>query len=106
LHRLLKAALRGPIGEVNKLIIALKLRFLDQLEREERMLQVEMLAETFEQELARLQDLKSHLGPANGYLGDWLAHDLAQVGERIAWFRDLLERLDAAPALRTGAGRR
>ncbi len=106
LQRLLKAALRGPIGEVNKLIIALKLRFLDQLEGEERMLQIEMLAETFEQELARLEDLKGHLGPRSGYLGDWLAHDIAQVGERIAWFRGLLERLDAAPALRTGAGRR
>ena len=61
LKRLLKASLRGPVGEVNKLIIALKLQFLGVLELEDRLLQVEMLAETFEQELARLNDLRAHL---------------------------------------------
>src|SRR4029077_13014363 len=76
LHRLLKAALRGPIGEVNKLIIALKLRFLDGLEPEERLIQVEMLAETFEQELARLADLRAHLAGRQGMLADWLDHDI------------------------------
>jgi len=96
LQRLLKAPLRGPVGEVSKLIIALKLRFLDRLEREEQMLQVEMLAETFEQELARLNDLRGHLGEPAGRLGDWLQHDIAQVGGRIAWFRRLLDALEAA----------
>ncbi len=93
LTRLLKAGLRGPIGEVNKLIIALKLRFLDALEAEERLLQVEMLAETFEQELARLSDLRGHLAGRTGLLLDWLDHDISQVEQRIAWFHRLLERL-------------
>lgn len=97
LQRLMKAPLRGPIGEVNKLIIALKLRFLDRLEPEEQMLQVEMLAETFEQELARLIDLRGHLGRSSGRLGGWLEHDIAQVGERIAWFRRLLDSLEQTP---------
>ena len=95
LLRLLKAALRGPIGEVNKLIIALKLRFLDALEPEERLIQVEMLAETFEQELARLADLRSHLAGPQGMLADWLDHDIHQVQERIDWFRTLLAKLEA-----------
>jgi DNA-binding PadR family transcriptional regulator len=96
LQRLLRAALRGPIGEVNKLIIALKLRFLDALEREERIMQVEMLAETFEQELARLEDLRRHLAGRQGLLPDWLDHDIAQVRDRIAWFRNLLAKLESA----------
>ena len=96
LRRLLKASLRGPIGEVNKLIIALKLRFLGVLDGEDRLLQVEMLAETFEQELARLTDLRAHLAARKGLLLDWLDHDIAQLGERIAWFRSLLQRLEAS----------
>ena len=82
LKRLLKASLRGPVGEVNKLIIALKLQFLGVLELEDRLLQVEMLAETFEQELARLNDLRAHLADRRGLLLDWLDHDIAQVGEK------------------------
>ncbi len=95
LRRLLKASLRGPIGEVNKLIIALKLRFLDALDQDDRLLQIEMLAETFEQELARLSDLRTHLAGRQGRLLDWLNHDIAQVGERIAWFRQLLHQLES-----------
>ena len=94
LKRLLKASLRGPIGEVNKLIIALKLRFLGVLDPDDRLLQVEMLAETFEQELARLSDLRTHLADRPGLLLDWLDHDISQVGERIAWFHELLRRLE------------
>jgi hypothetical protein len=94
LKRLLKASLRGPVGEVNKLIIALKLQFLGVLELEDRLLQVEMLAETFEQELARLNDLRAHLADRPGLLLDWLDHDIAQVGDRIAWFHTLLKRLE------------
>jgi hypothetical protein len=96
LQRLLKAPLRGPIGEVNKLIIALKLMFLTALGREERLMQVEMLAETFEQELARLTDLHARLASRPGLLLDWLDHDIRQVEERIGWFRSLLERLEAS----------
>ena len=94
LKRLLKASLRGPVGEVNKLIIALKLQFLGVLELEDQLLQVEMLAETFEQELARLNDLRAHLADRRGLLLDWLDHDIAQVGDRIAWFHTLLKRLE------------
>jgi hypothetical protein len=95
LQRLLKAALRGPIGEVNKLIIALKLMFLDALAPDDRVMQVEMLAETFEQELARLTDLRTRLSDRPGLLLDWLDHDIHQVEERIAWFRTLLGKLEA-----------
>ena len=95
LQRLLMAPLRGPIGEVNKLIIALKLMFLDALEREDELLQVEMLAEIFEQELARLIDLRAHLTSRPGLLLDWLDHDIRQVEERIDWFRNLLGKLES-----------
>src|SRR5262249_21302650 len=45
LMRLLGANLRGPLGEFNKLVIALKLRFLQRLEPAARRIQAELLAE-------------------------------------------------------------
>jgi hypothetical protein len=69
---------------------------LDVLDLEDRIMQVEMLAETFEQELTRLRDLRGHLANRPGLLLDWLDHDIEQVEQRITWFQQLLERLEAA----------
>jgi DNA-binding PadR family transcriptional regulator len=93
LVRLLSANLRGPLGEFNKLVIGLKLRFLDVLEPEARRLQAELLAEICERELTRLTDLRRHQGGRSGHLVDWLDHDIGQLRDRLAWFRDLQQRL-------------
>jgi DNA-binding PadR family transcriptional regulator len=93
LHRLLTASLRGPMGELNKLVIALKMRFIDALAPEERRLQADLLAEICEQELARLNDLRAHHAKEPGHLLDWLDHDIDQIEARLAWFRALRERL-------------
>src|SRR5215475_1740177 len=93
LMRLLGANLRGPLGEFNKLVIALKLRFLQLLEPAARRLQAEMLAEICDRELTRLLDLRRHYDSRSGHLIDWLDHDMTQIRERIDWFRGLQERL-------------
>jgi DNA-binding PadR family transcriptional regulator len=93
LIRLLGANLRGPLGEFNKLVIALKLRFLPLLEPAARRLQVELLAEICERELARLSDLWRHYEGRSGPMIDWLDHDIAQVRQRLDWFRSLEARL-------------
>jgi DNA-binding PadR family transcriptional regulator len=93
LMRLLGANLRGPLGEFNKLVIALKLRFLPLLEPAARRLQAELLAEICERELTRLTDLRRHYDGRAGHLIDWLDHDIAQVRQRLDWFRGLQQRL-------------
>jgi len=93
LVRLLGANLRGPLGEFNKLVIALKLRFLHALEPEARRLQAELLAEICERELTRLTDLRRHHDGRSGHLVDWLDHDIGQLRDRLAWFQDLQTRL-------------
>lgn len=93
LMRLLGANLRGPLGEFNKLVIALKLRFLQLLEPAARRLQAELLAEICERELTRLTDLRRHYDGRSDHLIDWLDHDIAQVRERLDWFRRLQDRL-------------
>ena len=54
LTKLLSANLRPAVNDINKLILALKLRFLHLLTPAEQHLQVEMLVEISERELARL----------------------------------------------------
>ncbi len=89
LQRLMTANLRGPMGEVNKLIVALKLHFLDQLEPEQRRQQLEMLMEVCDRELVRLNDLRSHHQGDSGALIPWLDHEIAEVQARRDWFLNL-----------------
>lgn len=94
--RLLGANLRGPLGEFNKLVIALKLRFLHLLDRAAQVLQAELLAEICERELTRLNDLRRHHQDRVDHLADWFDHDISQVEQRLAWFRGLQDRLTAS----------
>jgi DNA-binding PadR family transcriptional regulator len=93
LRRLLGANLRGPLGEFNKLVIALKLRFLHLLDPRAQALQAELLAEICARELARLTDLRRQYRDQSNHLADWLDHDIAQVEARLAWFIALQRRL-------------
>jgi DNA-binding PadR family transcriptional regulator len=94
LHRLMSANVRAPINDINKLIIALKMRFLHLLAPAEQRLQAETMAELSERELARLTELRAHHAGDGGHLVAWLDQDIAQVEARLAWFQDLLARLD------------
>lgn len=91
---LMRANVRAPSTDgFNKLVVALKLRFLHLLDAESQRDQVDNLVMLHEQERARLADLKKRHGEDAGYLGEWLEHDLMQADERIAWFTGLLSRL-------------
>lgn len=93
LLRLLRAGLRGPMGELNKLVIALKMRFLGALPEGERKTQVELMAEIYRQELTRLVDLRQHHEAEPGHLRDWLDHDIQQIERRLDWFAALSARI-------------
>ncbi len=89
LQRLMNANLRGPMGEVNKLIVALKLHFLDLLTPEQRRQQLEMLMEVCDRELIRLNDLRANHTGSEGALVPWLDHEIAEVQDRRDWFQKL-----------------
>lgn len=89
LRRLMTASLRGPMGEVNKLIIALKLHFFETLSPEDRRIQAEVLEEACERELTRLLDLRSHHAESAGLLVAWLDHEIAEIESRRDWFKEL-----------------
>lgn len=93
MHRLMTSAVRAPISDINKLIIALKMRFLHVLDPEERQDQVDELVEMIERELARLTDLRSNYADEPGHFLDWLDQDIDATGARLAWFKDLQGRV-------------
>lgn len=88
LHTLLTARLRSGAAELNKLLVALKFRFLHLLETDDRRVQADHLIEVCENELARLDALRQHHGEDPGYLVAWLDHDIRQAESHLAWLKD------------------
>jgi DNA-binding PadR family transcriptional regulator len=93
LLRLLSANVRPQISDLNKLIIALKMRFLHLMEPADQRVQAELLHDISERELARLIDLREHHGLEGGYLHDWLDLEIAQSRARLAWTTKLRDSL-------------
>ncbi|PPR11973.1 MAG: hypothetical protein CFH41_00006 [Alphaproteobacteria bacterium MarineAlpha11_Bin1] len=89
---LLKATVRPPLTDMSKLVIALKMRFLDLLDRGERRDQVDLLIDACEIELARLNDLHNPKSEEKLFQ-DWLAHDIDLVKRRLTWLRNLQKRV-------------
>ncbi len=95
LHTLLTARLR-PGTDLSKLIIALKMRFLDLLEAKEQRAQADLLIEMVEGELTRLIDLRSTFATCDSdpcHLSDWLDHDISLLESRLAWLEAFHDRL-------------
>ncbi len=95
LFTLLTANLRAADTSLNKLVVALKFRFLHLLECEDRRAQVDLLVDVCEQQLARLDDLRQHHAVDAGFLVAWLDHDIEQLEHRLAWLLDLRDRIDS-----------
>jgi DNA-binding PadR family transcriptional regulator len=91
--RLMTARMRGPLGDVNKLILALKLRFLHLLDKETQLAQLDLLSESVEGELVRLTDLRRHHAEEPGYLVAWLDHEISQLESRRDWLAGLADKL-------------
>jgi hypothetical protein len=93
LIELLNSRVRAPLTDLMKLVIALKLRFIHLLSQDEQRAQIEMLAELTESELVRLNDLRTQYAESGDLFGDWLAQDIAQTEQRLAWYRDRLQKI-------------
>jgi hypothetical protein len=100
LRALLRANMRSASSDLNKLVVALKFRFLHFLDAEEQSDQADILVEVCENELARLDDLRQHHAGDGGFLIEWLDHDIGELEARLAWLDNFRERLKAAPGAR------
>ena len=90
-HILMTSNVRGLANDLSRLVIALKMRFLPLLSEDDRHEQAEILAEACETELARLRDLRASYG--NGFLAEWLDHEIAEATVRRDWFTALDGRI-------------
>lgn len=98
LDALMQATVRSPFNDLNKLVVALKMRFLPLLSPAAQREQAVLLAEASRAELARLVGLCNQQAAAKGSaFVDWLEHDIAQAEERLAWFEALGGKLAAIP---------
>ena len=91
LLELLRSPVRAPMTDLSKMVVALKLRFLDLLPPEDRAAQIEQLVEMSQTELARLEDVAAR--GYEGMLGEWLAQDIAVAERWRDWYRAKLAAL-------------
>jgi hypothetical protein len=93
MRALLTSNLRPSHTELNRLIVALKFRFLHLLTPDEQRAQAELLIEACDQEIVRLIDLRQHHADDTGRLTLWLDHEIGSLEERLTWLSDLRDRL-------------
>lgn len=97
LRALITANLRAADTALNKLVIALKFRFLHLLPPEQRIAQGDLLIDCCEQELARAEDLRAHHASDPGFLVAWLDQDIGDLDSRLAWLRRFRQQLAGEP---------
>jgi len=92
LELLLLASVRTPFNDLNKLVVALKMRLLHLLDDNQRRTQVEVITTALRGELARLASLREKRAAEaqdDDALVRWLDHDLAQIEDSLRWFAAL-----------------
>lgn len=85
LQTLLKANIKAAENDLNKLVIALKFRFLGHLNTDDQRSQMEMLGSMVENELARLEELRVHHADDADHLIDWLDREITELVSRHDW---------------------
>lgn len=93
LKMLLKAKIKTAENDLNKLVIALKFRFMNLLDADERLLQLDLLADSVENELARLEDLRAHHADDSHHLVEWLDREIDDLERRHDWLKAKRERI-------------
>ncbi len=93
MRALLTAKLRPSNTELNRLIVALKFRFLHLLAADEQRAEADQLIEAGEQEVLRLIDLRQHHADDDGCLVLWLDQEIATLEHRLAWLAAFRDRL-------------
>jgi DNA-binding PadR family transcriptional regulator len=83
LTALLRARLRAPTGDLNRLALLLKLRFVALMPESEQRAQIAHIAESLGSEVARLRDLRRSQTAAPLPFRDWLDHDIATLEARL-----------------------
>ena len=85
LKEYLRSNLKSGGSELNKLVIALKLRFIDILDDDEKRDQLLAIRDMYHNEKRRLEDLKNQTTWLTGFLLESIELDLFVVNKKIEW---------------------
>lgn len=91
--RALMVAPLRPASDLSKLVSALKFRFLHLLPAADQAAQVDLLIDTQETGLARLEDLRRHTEGEPGYMVEWLDEEIGRAAHRLDWLEKLRMRV-------------
>lgn len=98
---LLQARVRQPLDDVGKLVIALKMRFLDLLPTDRRLRQIEQLMDLMKAEQNRLatlleETIGNRRARVDTMFDRWLRHEITVLDERLEWLEAEAARLTAS----------
>ena len=94
LKEYLKSTIRSGSSDLNKLVVALKLRFIEVLEPSERLDQLVGLQTMYQAERNRLQDLRKHEEWSAGLLSELLDLELAVTDQRALWCGEQVKKIE------------
>ena len=94
LKEYLRSTIRSGSSDLNKLVVALKLRFIEVLEPSERLDQLVGLQTMYQSERNRLQDLRKHKEWSAGLLPGLLDLELAVTDQRLSWCGEQVEKIE------------
>ena len=93
LRELLTANVRAQASDMNKLIVALKFRFLHLMDNDDQQTQADILIEAQETELARLEELHRRHDNDEGHILNWLNHDIKSMLTHLEWLKEFRKTL-------------
>lgn len=85
LNSLLTANIRVGGAELNKLVLALKFRFLDLLSLADQADEVQRIYDHCDNELGRLEAVRARHADEQSALSAWLDHDIELLERRMDW---------------------
>ncbi|HVJ54557.1 MAG TPA: hypothetical protein VM689_19000 [Aliidongia sp.] len=88
---LLKAGVRATNTDLNRLVVALKMRFLHLLAPEDRRDQVLLLTSLLQDEHKRYSDLRAN-DAAEPLFAHWLDFEIEMLDNRLRWLDDFVRR--------------
>ena len=103
LETLMCTNLRAGSGDINDLVMALKIKFLKFLPQADQKAQAAILIETCESELARLDDLRSYHDVDTPHLAQWLEIEIQMLSHRLDWLITLRNKISGEDGSRKSA---
>ncbi|PKR51735.1 hypothetical protein [Thalassospira marina] len=89
-NELMQGTLRDTSGELSRLVMALKMRFLHLLDDETRRDQVEILQDVCELDLDRMLALRDQHEHDEGAFIGWIDMEIARLNQKRAWLATLV----------------